>query len=87
MELTEVKFESLAMGVVCLIGGEWFKKVAPMMAASLDDGRLLIHGAQVKRNGLPLLLDNATCLVCRASLRRRPENFQNSFQGATAACE
>lgn len=87
MILEEVKFSSLSMGVVCVIGGAWYKKVADGMAVSLDDGRLLIHGAQVKQNGLPLLLDNATCLVCRASLRRRPENFQDSFQGAAAVCE
>lgn len=75
MLLEEVSFRSLSMGVVCMIGGVWYKKVADSMALSLDDGKLLMDGAGllIKKNGVPVSLDASTCLVCRSSLRSKPE--------------
>lgn len=70
-DIIEVNFESLAIGVVCLVGGTFYKKVAPAMAVSLDDGHLLLDGTLVKQNGLPQYVDKLTCLVNRGSLRGR----------------
>jgi hypothetical protein len=73
--LEEVNFSSLSMGVVCVIGGVWHKKVAEGVAVSLEDGKLLLDGSAVlvSRHGIPVRLEESKCLICRDSLRRRPE--------------